>query len=190
MADDAVALVVGSHDHGAVARMVLGSVSRGCIERSRRPVCVVSPGWPRSGDGRIVVASEGPTASARALEWAQGEAALRHAELHIVHGGDRRDHASRQAAPTSLPLPDVERPGRLLLDEMVASTVTVGDDVRIVETWPSGDNPADDLLRAAAGADLLVVGAARRGRHTVVSAFGRHGMRHMACPVVVVPPPE
>lgn len=41
LAADAAMLVVGSHGHGPVGQMVLGSVSRGCVQHATCPVVVV-----------------------------------------------------------------------------------------------------------------------------------------------------
>jgi nucleotide-binding universal stress UspA family protein len=42
-------LVVGAHSHGALAKTLLGSVSRACIQHARCPVVVVPAAAPRKG---------------------------------------------------------------------------------------------------------------------------------------------
>lgn len=43
VAADAAMLVVGSHGHGVVGKMMLGSVSSGCVQHAACPVVVVPP---------------------------------------------------------------------------------------------------------------------------------------------------
>jgi nucleotide-binding universal stress UspA family protein len=45
-AEGAAMLVVGSHGHRGVSKVVFGSVSRGCIQHARCPVVVVPAGRP------------------------------------------------------------------------------------------------------------------------------------------------
>jgi nucleotide-binding universal stress UspA family protein len=112
--------------------------------------------------GRIVVGVDGSEGSACALQWALDEAARRHARLDVVHvwnypwvvaprGRRRPGWDARNVAVAREVLADATR------------TVPVGPDAvdarRILGEGPA----AEVLLRAAVGADLLVVGSRGRG---------------------------
>lgn len=68
-ARDASMLVVGSHGHGLVHEILLGSVSQSAARHAQVPVVVVRP--PVNAEsGRIVVGADGSESSSRALEFA------------------------------------------------------------------------------------------------------------------------
>jgi nucleotide-binding universal stress UspA family protein len=52
-AEDADVIVVGSHDRGAIGRMLLGSVSSYVVDHGRRQVVVIRPGQRLSEAWRI-----------------------------------------------------------------------------------------------------------------------------------------
>lgn len=141
---------------------------------------------------RVVVGVDGSPNSVTALRFAAEEARLRHAELHVVHAWNYNP-----APPAFAPMPSLgpsvveqEESAGHVLSACVAEALGDSPDVTVVETLVNA--PAAEALRdAAAGADLLVVGA--RG-HTgfigaVLGSIAVTVVKHAPCPVVVVPAP-
>jgi nucleotide-binding universal stress UspA family protein len=63
------ALVLGSRGLGGFSKLVLGSVTRACLEHSSAPVVVVRHDRPH-GVGRVLVGVDGSDGSRAALRWA------------------------------------------------------------------------------------------------------------------------
>jgi nucleotide-binding universal stress UspA family protein len=136
---------------------------------------------------RIVVGVDGSTGSLAALRWAEREAGLRDAALHVVRAWE--DTAKRvapyaaRACPPGGPQDHRTAEGRLKADVTAtlgpAPLVTV--DVRVAEGLA-----ARILLDHAVGADLLVLGSATRCAPDDIGPVARACLRHAPCPVVVV----
>jgi nucleotide-binding universal stress UspA family protein len=79
-------LVLGSRGRGGFAGLLLGSVSRECIEHASCPVMVVrhERDLP-DAVAPILVGHDGSPSSARALEWAAGLVPATHAEVIAAH---------------------------------------------------------------------------------------------------------
>lgn len=140
----------------------------------------------------IVVGVDGSAHSRKALEWALDESALRHTPLTVLAispvsasiFGLSAQHYPADQADTA----HVEEITSKLVDEVMAGRPAAPPEPVTVRAI-SG-LPADELVNASAGADLLVVGA--RG----VGGFGRLMLgsvssqvsHHARCPVVIVHP--
>lgn len=139
----------------------------------------------------IIVGIDGSLHSRRALEWAVSEAAARRAPLTVL--------TVRQAVAGYWggPVPYVEDPALVeqafkevqketddVLDELGAGSRPPSVTVRAV-----AGVPAAELLAAAEGADLLVVGARGAGgfARLLLGSVSTHVTHHAHCPVVVVP---
>ena len=151
---------------------------------------------PRMGTGTVVVGVDGSEASKEALRWAAGEALLRGARLRVVHAW---------MVPLSLAAPEpsvlgyVVIPGPPLdevqsvlaeraehvLDDAVVSLEGVEVERVLVEGPPS-----HVLVRAAEGADLLVVGSRGLGgfKGLLLGSVSQQCAHHAPCPLVIVPP--
>jgi nucleotide-binding universal stress UspA family protein len=143
--------------------------------------------------GKIVVGVDGSAHAAAALRWAAEEAALRSATLEVVHAWSFVPVATPadsglvpMAWTDNVELLDVTR--QAAQEAAAAQVVEVlgpdhGATVSVVE-----NGPAEALLAAAAGADLLVVG--NRGRGNLAAALLGSTSAKVAdqasCPVVVV----
>jgi len=138
----------------------------------------------------ITVGIDGSSHSARALEWALNEAAIRHARLTVltVHSvavsgwsgnpivlpGDADDQEKAYQAAEEMTLKVASQ-----LGEAQPASVTV----RAVIGFP-----AEELIKASADADLLVVGSRGAGgfARLIVGSVSSQVVHHAHCPVAVV----
>jgi nucleotide-binding universal stress UspA family protein len=147
--------------------------------------------------GRIVVGVDGTETSAAALRWAAEEGELRKAAIEAVH-------AWSFVAPVTpadsglVPLAWSENVEAVEASRLAAERVAhdqvrdvLGDREGLTVSVVQGE-AAEALVRAAEGADLLVVG--NRGRGAIAQAlFGSTSGRvsdNAPCPVVVVRDPD
>src|SRR6056297_2700073 len=139
---------------------------------------------------RIVVGVEGSGGARAALRWAIQEARFREAAVEVVTA------YSTTYVPASpdfnyVPLDpvdlegEVERMQAAVVDE-VLSAVDAGG-VEVIRRIVRG-RPADALIKAAAGADMLVVGSRGRGgfRGLLLGSVSQSIAHHGDCPVVIV----
>jgi nucleotide-binding universal stress UspA family protein len=142
----------------------------------------------------IVVGVDGSAHSRKALDWALTEAALRGAPLTVmavspvaasIFGLSAQHYpADAQSAQHA------EEVTRKLADEVIADR-DAPPAVKVTVKAIAG-LPADELVRASAGADLLVVGARGAGGFSrlMLGSVSTQVSHHALCPVVIVPPEE
>lgn len=144
--------------------------------------------------GPIVVGVDGSPGAEAALEWACAEAARHGTTLRVVVAsssprglGGPPDEVSAMEPLYQEGRQEAER----ILDRAVAR---VGDQAERVAIEPLvvDDYPARALIRAARGADLLVVGTRGRGGFAglLLGSVSQQCVQHAPCPVVVVPSPR
>ena len=185
----AALLVVGSHERGPFGYMLTsaarcGAAFPGC------PVAVVQDGrhgHPRSG--KVVVGIDGSFTSRDALRWAATEARYRDAELKVVDVAFLR--------PGILPHDEGQMLARMLGEVLAGplAGVTASVDPEPAYRHTFGDRGERDkpmglvLARAAADADLLVVGSHGYGNvgGVVAGSVADDCLAEAACPVVVIP---
>jgi nucleotide-binding universal stress UspA family protein len=191
VAQRAELLVVGPRGRGALRELVLGSVTQTCLHHAPCPLAVVRtsdavPPGPRERE-RIVAAVDGSAPSARALRWAIDDARARGATVQAVHVWDVPYSLSLSAAAVDYPA--FERAARQLLDQAVDAAADDTTDVAVERILASG-SPADVLLGAARGADLVVVGSRGVGgfRGLLLGSVSQQVVHHAQCPAVVIPP--
>ncbi|GGY33577.1 universal stress protein [Streptomyces djakartensis] len=197
---DAALLVIGSQGPSGLGGFVSGSVAMATVARMEHPVVLVRAGESAEAehlpdaDGRpsthtpcrdVAVAVDTGEPSGDVLDFALHAAELRRAPLRAVRAW---------RVPFSYGLPDAGTRARLRaaaeheLAELLAPwrekypTAVVKEELH--EGWP-----AHVVVRAAAGAGLLVAGSRRRrtavGPHTGPVAHAL--IHHVRCPLALVP---
>ena len=139
-------------------------------------------------DGGIVVGHDGSKCSQEALQWAAALAARAGLELHVV----------RAWAMMSAPQPSTWAPGfvpplsdyeKAVHDELVGHVRAARLDPSVrVTCHVVHKAPAQGLMTAAQGADLLVMGARGRGGFSglLLGSVSDQLVHHAPCPVTVI----
>lgn len=179
-------LVLGTRGHGGFPGLLLGSVSLRIAARAAYPVVVVrgEHGPADAGRGRVVLGVGSHDVSA-AAEFAVEEAVAGHADLELVHAWRPEIDMSGMAVVMDAGAA-ADRAQSLLGAVPLSEPQDSG--LRVRRTAVQGRS-ASSLLQAAAGADLLVLGARRRhDRPGLQLGSVNHAMLHHApCPVAIVP---
>jgi nucleotide-binding universal stress UspA family protein len=139
-----------------------------------------------SNDGRIVVGVDGSEASRDALTWAARQAALTGASLQVIMTW----HVPTAAYGAQIPMPsdydfiaDSERELGTVVSEVLGPQPGIGVSMVVME-----GHPANRLIEASVGAELLVVGSRGHGAFSgmLLGSVSEHCVAHASCPVVVV----
>jgi nucleotide-binding universal stress UspA family protein len=136
-------------------------------------------------DKRIVVGVDGSPSSMMALRWAIGQAKLTGAEVEAVIAWSYP--SGYGLAPFSEGAADFEGDAGKILVEALAQVGWIAPDV-VVEPLVVQGHAADVLVRAAEGADLLVVGSRGHGGFAgmLLGSVSQHCVHHASCPVLVL----
>lgn len=136
-----------------------------------------------AGQQRIVVGIDGSEQSKGALRWAIGQARLTGASVDAVTAW--RFPASYGLSVVAADL-DVEGEARKMLSETLSDVTGGASEVQVRQLAGEGP-PAEVLLNAAKGADLLIVGSRGRGgfRSAVLGSVSLACVLHAPCPVLV-----
>ncbi len=143
-----------------------------------------------SGESGIVVGVDGSGHSVRALEWAAREAALRAVPLTVItvhqpvmgYWGSAVDYPQDHALSVRIRAAVREQTEKVI--DGLGGTVPPRVNVDMVFGYP-----AQELLTAARGAELLVVGSRGAGgfARLVMGSVSSQVSQHAHCPVMVVP---
>ena len=171
-------VVVGSHGHGGLSGSLLGSVSWQVASHGRGRIVVVRGQWRpvNQSPGPVVVGVDGSPGSQAALVFAAEEAALRDVPLVAV--------CALADAPGVLG-------GAAQMEEGFSHLMTLCEkehpEVTVLRQVSFGP-PRTALLDAAAGAQMLVVGARGLGGLDGMSlgSVAATLLHHSPCPVGVV----
>ncbi|GAA3367984.1 universal stress protein [Streptomyces sannanensis] len=136
---------------------------------------------------RVVVGVDGSPSSHAALRWAVRHAALIGGTVEAVAAWDLPG-AHGWSAPAVDTEFDEEAAERSLVEE-VRNVLGEEGAARVRERLVRG-NPAEVLLDAAEGAEVLVVGSRGRGgfRRALLGSVSQQCALHASCPVVIVRP--
>ncbi|GAA3388006.1 universal stress protein [Streptomyces roseoviridis] len=139
------------------------------------------------GAPRVVVGVDGSPESYGALRWAVRHARLIGATVDAVAAYDVPGAIGWSASTV-----DAELDGRQARQDMaeeLGSVLGEGDDVPVTEHVVRG-HPAQVLIEASRGAELLVVGSRGRGGFTrlLLGSVSGQCAAHAPCPVVIVRP--
>ncbi|MET3983018.1 universal stress protein [Streptomyces sp. PvR034] len=189
---DAGLLVLGSRGVGGLVGFLIGSVSMSTLAATETPVALVRAAGEAEETGptpygEIVLGVDIHEAADRVLAFAFEEAARRGCALRAVHGW--RMPSMYQYAPFFDP-DDEREVGRTvtqMLDDMLLPWRHKFPSVRVTHQAFVG-SAGPQLVQAAAGADLVVV-----GRHLRRSPLGAHlgpvahaVLHHATAPVAVI----
>lgn len=193
-AERADVLVVGSRGRGSVRSVLLGSVALHCVTHGRGPVVVVHDRSRQAGGSpTVVVGVDGSARSRAALTSAVEEASRLGAEVEVVAVHDVTNYWV-DAYPAAIPtLEEIRTELRSHVEALVAQVLgelatTLPAPLPTVRTVITEGSPARTLVERSEGADLLVVGGARRGalRGLLVGSVALSAALHAPCPVMIV----
>jgi nucleotide-binding universal stress UspA family protein len=183
-------IVVGWRGHGAVRRLLMGSVSRGVVRGSTRAVLVIR----RSQRVRkIVVGVDGSPTSKRALAFVARLVPPRDGQVTLVSGVELMTVPSRGRVPGAAAIArEIRR-----TNTMRARTATKALNRAAAELKRSGWHTRTVLVHGEPLRDLLGAVATARAQLLVVGARGTSGLRHLLlgsvaegalnhCPVAVL----
>lgn len=138
---------------------------------------------------RIVVGVEGSGGAKAALKWAVNEAKIRSAKVEVVTAYAPTFVASavdfNYAPIDSI---DLKEQIENMQKEVVDSVIGTEDKSVELECQLMKGRPADTLISASEGADMLVVGSRGRGgfKGLLLGSVSHQIVQHCMCPVVIV----
>nr|WP_101787711.1 universal stress protein [Nonomuraea indica] len=180
-------LVVGSRGLGGFAQLILGSTSLALAGHAAGPVVIVREG-EMARHGEIVVGDDGSEPAKAAVEYAVEQARARDARLRVVYAWQAPLLAPYAAAYSVLDDEDYRQASQAAAQRVLAWRERAPD-VSIADDQVC-DHPVAALMKAAATADLVVVGARGLGgfASTVLGSVSHGVLHHVTCPVAVVRP--
>jgi len=188
--EDAALLVVGSRGRGALRSTVAGSVALHCAAHAKCPVVVVRPSTaPAEEPARVVVGLDDSEPARAALAAAVEYAADLDARVDAVVAYQLPDYWIDLYALMPPPVGETEQYARARGETMVAEVLGAQAlEQGTVRVTAVEGYAAEELVRQAQGARLLVVGSRSRNQleGVVLGSVALHCVLHAPCPVLVV----
>jgi nucleotide-binding universal stress UspA family protein len=140
----------------------------------------------------ILVGIDGSEHSHHALEWAVREAALRHAPLTVLTVHQAVANYWTGSPATYPGDPDLAKKALEVAQGETDSVLKQADEAcrpSSVTVKAITGLPAEELLRAAEGADMIVVGSRGAGgfKRLLLGSVSTQVTHHAHCPMVVIP---
>lgn len=183
---DAGLIVVGTHRKTGGAGDFFGSVSMQVAAQSACPVAIIPE--VLSGDRTgVVVGVDGSADALAAMEFAAAEADRTGQELTAVYAARVPTQRVLKHIPEDSIAARIDEE-RLVLAESVAGLSTRYPDLVVHQLFVTDETPARALLRAAAAAQLLVVGSHGRGAlsRLWMGSVSHEVLGEAACPTVIM----
>lgn len=140
---------------------------------------------------RIVVGVDGSPGSKTALKWAMNQARLTGATVEAITAWQDPAQLGTAYGWTSVAFEGDTYATTMVkaLDDTIAEVTAQMTHPVTVLTHVVEGHPAEALLRAAAGAELLVVGSRGHGTFAglLLGSVSQRCVQHAPCPVIVVP---
>lgn len=194
-AEDAEVLALGSRGLNRVTGLLAGSVALGVVAKTTRPVVLVRAGTPPEeaspAEARrdVVLGVDVTEPCGEVIEYAFETARTHHTRLRALYAWRAPDPFTLGPGEVGL-VSDPQRAEEWLgfLTAVLQAWRDKYPDVEVVQTVVEG-KAAGALVKAASGAELLVVGHRLAGRPRVPRTGPvAHAVIHrVTCPVVVVP---
>ena len=186
-AHDCDLLVIGTNKTSPIAGIMHGTLSLKVAGRAECTTVIVPVDW-RPTSGKVVVGwRDDPTADA-ALRFGANEAAHRKAELVIVHSWSSPPSTPFDVDTSAVAAEYIINSSRRLLAAAAQRTSKAHPHLEVKQVMHAG-SAAVAIVRAAAGASLVVVGS--RGRGAIADLFlgsvSHDVLLNMPAPVAVVP---
>jgi nucleotide-binding universal stress UspA family protein len=184
----AAMVVVGAVGHGIISRASIGPTTLQVAMAAHCPLVIIGHEGRTSTTthGRVVVGVDGSSASLNALTEAFDRAALRGAELHIVHATPIKSAGTGRGTNTAWPEPHGSVQD--LVAERISTHTSAHPDVKVNHDLVRAD-PVKALYDSSREADLVIVG--RRGLGGFPGLrLGSVAVRLMgrtSCPLVIAP---
>jgi nucleotide-binding universal stress UspA family protein len=188
MSEEAQMVVVGSNGRGAVARVLLGSVSSGVVRSARCPVALIrdeDPLMPHPADAPVLVGIDGSAASELATAIAFDEASRRGVALTALHVWSDVEIFELAEVDRSAVKSEAERG----LAKLLVGWQERYPDVK-VDRLVVCDRPARQLIENSESAQLVVVGSQGRGRiaGALLGSVSNAVVHAVRTPVIVARP--